>query len=642
MRGFQEEEFSGDLNLRQWAKALRYVRPYTRALVLLGVATAGLAALHMVYTLLLRGLINGADGGDRGAVLWHGAGLIVSICFQTVFLWQYIQQAGHISNHVAHDIRRDVFGRLQELEFAYYDRRPVGWLIARATGDCGRISGLLSWGLMDFAWGVVLMFVMAGVMLYVQWQMALVVFAVLPPLAVACAILQRRLLHSSRAMRKVNSQITASYNESLQAVRTTKALAREAESLGEFTKQTDEMYGSSMRNALQSALYMPIVTAVGATGAGLALWYGGLRMMDTGMTLGDLVLFITCAGMFFDPVNEMARVLTEVYASQASVERVLTLLATEPAIRDSEEVKQASQRDAGVSPALTTPCDGSLANGQPVSPSSTVPAYGAHSAGETPAPRCDDRIDTIEFRDVDFAYKEGQPVLTGFNLTVSAGKTIALVGHTGGGKSTIVSLLCRFYEPTAGQVLINGVDYRRRSLLWLQSRLGIVLQTPHLFGGSVRENIRYGRLTASDDEVAAAARLVNAEEFILRLEHGYDTEVGQGGNRLSTGQKQLISFARAVLADPQIFVMDEATSSVDTHTERLIQRGVEQLLKGRTSFVIAHRLSTIRNADHILVIEHGRITEQGTHHDLLRLQGRYHELYTHQFVEEKKQQLLRV
>jgi len=637
--GFQEEEFSGDLDLRQWARTLRYVRPHLRAVVLLGVATAGLAMLHMVYSLLLRGLINGADAGEKHTVLGYGIGMIALIFMQTVCLWQYIRQAGHISNHVAHDIRRDVFGRLQELEFAYYDRRPVGWLIARATGDCGRISGLLSWGIMDFAWGVVMMIVLAGMMLYIQWKVALIVFTVLPPLAVVAVILQRKLLHSSRAIRKINSQITASFNESLQAVRTTKTLARESENLGEFSQQTDEMYRGSMRNAIQSAIYMPIVTAVGSTGAGLALWYGGLRTMDTGLTLGDLVLFITCAGMFFEPVNDMARVMTEVYASQASVERVLTLLATEPAIRDSEEVKQALQRGAGVSPALTMPCDGSFEDTKPVSPSSVDPSDGAHNAGETPAPR--DRIETIEFRDVHFWYKEGQPVLKGFTLAVRAGQTIALVGHTGGGKSTIVSLLCRFYEPTSGEVLINGVDYRRRGLLWLQSRLGIVLQTPHLFGGSVRENIRYGRLTATDDEVAAAARLVNAEEFILRLENGYDTEVGQGGNRLSTGQKQLISFARAVLADPQIFVMDEATSSIDTHTERLIQRGVEQLLRGRTSFVIAHRLSTIRNADRILVIEHGLIVEQGTHHDLIAARGRYYELYTHQFMEEKEQQLLR-
>jgi len=615
-KGFQEEEFSGDLDLRQWARTLRYVRPYMRAVVWLGIATAGMAVAHTVYNLMLRGLINGADAGEKSTVLMYGLGLVALVCFQTVSLWVYIREAGHISNHVAHDMRRDVFTRLQELEFAYYDRRPVGWLIARATGDCGRISSLLSWGLMDFGWSVVLMLVLAGMMLYIQWKVALVVFLVLPPLAVACVILQRKLLHSSRAIRKTNSQITASYNESLQAVRTTKTLAREEENLGEFSQQTDEMYAGSMRNALQSAMYMPIVTAVGSAGAGLALWYGGLRTMDTGLTLGDLVLFITCAGQFFEPVSEMARVTTEVYASQASVERVLTLLGTEPAIRDSEEVKRGE--------------------GVPHETSAAPTAYSPQPAA------CGDRIETIEFRDVNFAYKEGQPVLKDFNLSVRAGQTVALVGHTGGGKSTIVSLLCRFYEPTGGEVLINGVDYRRRPLHWLQCRLGIVLQTPHLFGGSVRENIRYGRLTATDDDVAAAARLVNAEDFILRLEHGYDTEVGQGGNRLSTGQKQLISFARAVLADPQIFVMDEATSSVDTHTERLIQRGVEHLLKGRTSFVIAHRLSTIRNADRILVIEHGEIVEQGAHHDLIALRGRYFELYTHQFMEEKEQQLLRV
>jgi ATP-binding cassette subfamily B protein len=250
------------------------------------------------------------------------------------------------------------------------------------------------------------------------------------------------------------------------------------------------------------------------------------------------------------------------------------------------------------------------------------------------------RIETIEFRDVSFAYKAGQSVLGNFNLTVHAGDTIALVGPTGGGKTTIVGLACRFYEPTGGQVLINGVDYRQRSLKWLQGTLGMVLQQPYLFSGTVRENIRYGRLTATDAEVEDAATLTNAHDFIMQLEKGYDTPVGEGGNKLSTGQKQLIALARAIIADPQIFVMDEATSSVDTHTERAIQTAVERVLENRISFVIAHRLSTIKSADRILVIDAGQIVEEGTHHDLLALRGRYHELYTNQFTHEAEDQML--
>ena len=620
-----EEEYSGQLNLRQWAGTLKYAKAYWKLLIPLTFCTSMLAVLDSSSALLLRGIIDAATAGDSSGVLRYGVGLAVLVTGLGVNVWLYIMFSGFISNSVAHDIRRDVFGRLQELEFAYYDRRPVGWLIARATSDCSRISRLLSWGLMDFFWGVLMMFALAGIMFYINVKLALIVFAVVPPLVVISIFIQRKILASSRAVRKTNSQITASFNEGISAVRTTKTLVREAEGLKEFQELSHTMYGHSVRNALQSALYMPVVSALGATGAGLALWFGGLNAMSESFSLGTMILFINCAGMFFGPIHEMARILTDVYACQASVERVLTLLATEPQIKDSPEVVENIRR-------VASDCE--------------IASDGERKTDETACDLADDggerEIRTIEFRDVCFAYKQGQNVLQHFNLTVHAGQTVALAGHTGGGKSTIVALLCRFYEPTSGQILINGVDYRQRSLHWLQSNLGIVLQTPHLFSGTVRDNIRYGRLNATDDEVAQAARLVNAEEFILGLEKGYETEVGQGGNRLSMGQKQLLSFARAVLADPQIFVMDEATSSVDTQTERLIQRGVEQLLHGRTSFVIAHRLSTIRSANRILVIDNGKIVEQGSHHELIQHRGRYFELYTNQFTQEKEEQLLHV
>ncbi|HOR27501.1 MAG TPA: ATP-binding cassette domain-containing protein, partial [Candidatus Sumerlaeota bacterium] len=315
--------------------------------------------------------------------------------------------------------------------------------------------------------------------------------------------------------------------------------------------------------------------------------------------------------------------------AQASAERIIGLVDTEPEIRDSAEVRTSIAR-AGAQP----PVAGRAIDGLP------------------------DRIETIEFRGVSFAYNvrkpmgaddasagereviKVHPVLDDFNFQVQAGQTIALVGPTGGGKSTIISLLCRFYEPTAGEILINGIDYRRRSLHWLQSNLGIVLQSPHLFSGTIRENIAYGRLEASDEEIVRAAQLVNAHEFIMAMPGGYGAQVGEGGVNLSTGQKQLISFARAILADPQVFVMDEATSSIDTETERLIQAGIERVLSNRTSFVIAHRLSTIRRADCILVIEKGRIAEQGTHEQLLAARGHYHDLYTHQFTREAEEQVL--
>ncbi|MBC8009497.1 MAG: ABC transporter ATP-binding protein, partial [Burkholderiales bacterium] len=309
----------------------------------------------------------------------------------------------------------------------------------------------------------------------------------------------------------------------------------------------------------------------------------------------------------FNPIHQLEQKLPEMHGAQAAGERVMGLLATEPAIQDSPAVR------------------------------ARIAAEAARPADPDHAPDGgDDTIHTIEFRDVCFSYATGPLVLDRFNLVVRAGDTLALVGPSGGGKSTLVSLVCRFYEPTSGQILVNGIDYRERPLAWLQSRLGIVLQTPHLFKGTVRENLRYGRLDATDAELEQAARLVNAHDFITALENGYDTPVGEGGNRLSAGQRQLISFARALLANPQIFVMDEATSSIDTETEQLIQRGLEQIFHGRISFVVAHRLSTIRRADRILVIAKGRIEESGTHPELLALRGHYHDLYTSQFRRERE------
>jgi ATP-binding cassette subfamily B protein len=419
------------------------------------------------------------------------------------------------------------------------------------------------------------------------------------------------MLLSAREIRKYNSQITAAYNESIQGVRTTKTLVRERENLAEFSRLSAKMFDAAVLHARQNAVYFPIVTTLGSLAAGLALWRGGVLVGSEALSLGTLVAFINFAGQFFFPINQLAQKLTEMQGAQAAGERVMGLLATEPAIRDNPDVRARLAAFAANPPSPDLAPDG-------------LPA----------------RLGTIEFRNVTFRYATGPVVLEDFNLTVRAGETIALVGPSGGGKSTLASLVCRFYEPVAGQILVDGRDYRGRSLAWYQSQLGIVLQTPHLFKGTVRENIRYGRLDATDAEIEQAARRVNAHDFILQLEHGYDTPVGEGGNRLSTGQRQLVSFARALLAEPQIFVMDEATSSIDTETEQLIQRGLETIFAGRISFVIAHRLSTIRRADRILVIAGGRIEESGTHEELLRKRGHYYELYTSQFQREREEAVL--
>ena len=611
----QEDEFKAKLDTGLWWKIFRRALHYKRLLVPLFIAAVILAVCDACFVQVTRWVIDGVirDGARAPFGRYLGAYLAVTLVFCSS-VWSFIELAGSLCCHLAHDIRRDCFDKLQELEFAFFDTRPVGWLITRLTSDCDRLARVIGWGFLDITWGLTYLIMIAASLLYMNWRLGLIVIAIVPPLAVISKYFQRKMLLSSREIRKFNSQITASYNESIQGVRTTKTLVRESENLAEFRQLSGQMFDASVLNARQTSVYYPIVTTLGSLAAGLALWRGGYLSADGAISLGTLVAFINFATQFFQPINQLAQRLTEMQGAQAAGERVMGLLATEPAIKDSAAVQQRMVDHA---------------RSKARSPESRLAIDGL--------PR---QIESIEFCNMTFRYESGPVVLHDFNLTVRAGETIALVGPSGGGKSTIVSLVCRFYEPVAGQILINGTDYRERSLAFLQSQLGIVLQTPHLFKGTVRENIRYGRLDATDAEVEAAAKLVNAHEFILQMENGYDSPVGEGGNRLSTGQRQLLSFARALLANPQIFIMDEATSSIDTETEQLIQRGLETIFSGRISFVIAHRLSTIRRADRILVITKGRIEESGTHAELLQQRGHYYELYTSQFRREREEAVL--
>jgi ATP-binding cassette subfamily B protein len=424
-------------------------------------------------------------------------------------------------------------------------------------------------------------------MLIINWRLALIVVTIVPALLFVAAYFKTKIIIEYRQVRKINSKITGAYNENITGVRVVKALCREEENLREFGELTDEMYRAGFRAAWLSALFLPAVQIISAAALGAIIWYGGTQVQWGGMTIGGIQAFVSYISFMLWPVQDLARVYAEMQHAVASAERVFSLLDSEPDVTD---------RAGAVDPGTIQ--------------------------GD------------IEFSNVDFYYEADKPVLTDFSLKVKRGETIALVGPTGGGKSTIVNLVCRFYEPRRGTICIGRQDYTRLSLHAIQSRIGVVLQTPHLFSGTIRDNIRYGQLDATDEEIEQAARLAGAHDFIVKLDKGYDAQVGEGGNLLSVGQKQLISLARAVLAQPEVFIMDEATSSVDTLTEALIQKGMERLMHGRTSFVIAHRLSTIRRADRILFIEDGRIVEMGNHAELLRARGRYYQLYTRQFRHE--------
>lgn len=597
--GIDEEQTSRAVELGIWKRLFAFTRPYRREMLALIACGVGTAIGEASFPMITRAVIDDVGANGMDANLWGYAGLYAAVVFALALgTCGFLYFAEKIRAYVSHDIRREGFGNLQQLSFSYYDYRPVGWLMARMTSDCDRLTDILAWGILDLFWGTFIMIAIMGAMLVMEPMLALGVIVVVPALFFVSKYFQKQILVSSRAVRRSNSRLTGSYNESIMGVRTTKAFVREPRNLEEFSAESDSMYRNSVRNALQNAIYLPIVMTLGSLATGLILVYGGMEMIAGAITAGTLIAFIAYARQFFEPVQVLASWLAEMQMAQASAERVMELIEAQPEIENNERVREAITRHA------------------PVAADSALAEDGRES-----------QIREIELRDVSFEYAPGEPVLAGVNLSVKRGETIAIVGPTGGGKSTLVNVICRFYEPTSGEVLINGEDYRTRSLQWLQSSLGMVLQSSTVFSGTIADNIRYGRLDATEDEIVEAARVAGAHDLILEKQDGYATKLGEGGQQLSAGEKQLISFARAVLADPQILVMDEATSSVDTETEARIQTGLERLLAGRIAFVIAHRLSTIRTATRILVVDEGRITEQGTHADLLAVKGHYYELY---------------
>jgi ATP-binding cassette subfamily B protein len=609
--GFDDEALASRMRLSLWRKLFAYTKPYRNDLLRLATFAVLTASVEVAYPQITRAVVDSVAEHGFDATLWLYAWYYLACTvILSLAIGGFIWTAGKIRTHVSHDIRRDGFENLQRLSFAFYDHRPVGWLMARMTSDCERLSNILAWGFLDLVWGFTMMTGIAIAMLIMNAKLALIVLAIIPALAWVSAKFQRRILKSAREVRKTNSRITASYNEAIMGVLTSKAFVREQENLSEFKQLTGGMYGASVTNMTQAAVYVPIVLTLASLAGGLTLAIGGFDLLGGVITAGTLVAFLAYARHFFDPVEQLGHWFAEMQMAQASAERIMSLIEAVPDVKDSADVTatMAAQRN--------------------------MPARQQFAVDGGPA-----RISTIEVRNVYFEYDPAHPVLHDISLSVSAGETIAIVGPTGGGKSTLVNVICRFYEPTRGQILIDGIDYRQRSLHWLQSNLGMVLQNAHVFSGTIMQNLRYGRLEATDDDVIQAARLAGADEFILAMPDGYLTEVGEGGGRLSGGQKQLISFARAILADPQILIMDEATSSVDTETEQRIQRGLTNVLAGRIAFIIAHRLSTIRTAKRILVVRDGRIAELGTHGELMAARGHYYELYRQQSLQETTRNL---
>ena len=602
---FDDENFGdefadaeGSVNLRIWRQLLTYALAYPRDLSVLAVCAIVVALCEISFPLVTKDVVDGVFLLGEDYPLAQAGWLYLALCVALGgavlgFIWF----GGKLRAHISHDIRQEGFKNLQRLPFEYYDFRPVGWLMARMTSDCERLSNILAWGILDLFWSLTIMLGVIIAMLIMEWRLALLILTTIPALVLISRYFQRRILKSARLVRKTNSRITGSYNENIMGVLTSKVFVKEADNLRRFGGLTDTMHGASIQNAVQAAVYLPIVITLGSLATGLALVMGGIESLWGWITTGTLIAFLTYTRHFFEPIEQLAHWFAELQMAQASAERILSLINEVPTIKDSEAV----QTRLAQAPAANVAADGGQLD-----------------------------IQQVTFDQVSFRYATGLPVLKNIDLSLNRGQSLAIVGATGGGKTTLVNLLARFYEPTSGRILIDGVDYRERSLHFLQSNLGVVLQNSHIFAGTVRDNIRYGKLNASDQEIHVAAKSAGAADMIAQLEAGYDTLIEEGGTSLSSGQKQLIAFARALLRDPQILIMDEATSSVDTLTEQRIEIGLRALLKDRISVIIAHRLSTIRNADQICVLDQGEIIEMGSHEALIQQKGKYFQLFMQQ------------
>ena len=541
--------------------------------------------------------------GSFDTVVLFVIAYLAAILLQAVVNYISCAEATIVEMRVNRQLRQRGFEHLQTLSFSYFNQNSVGYIHARLMSDTGRIGSLVSWTLIDCTWRITYLVGVVVVMLVMNARLAAMVLTVLPLLLVLYIIFQNKLIHVNRDIREINSKITGNFNEGITGAKTIKTLAVEEKMEQRFTDETRNMRATSVRASRLRGLFAGTMNLASSIALAIVLWQGGYIARSE---VGTFSVFMSYAQGMMEPLRWLVDVVSDLITTQVNIERFTNLLAVRSDVNDTPEV---------------------------------VERYGdsLNPKKENWEPLHGD----IEFRDVTFRYPDGEEtVLEHFSLKIPQGSHLAIVGETGAGKSTLVNLVCRFYEPTSGSVLIGGRDARERSQLWLHSSIGYVLQTPHLFSGTVRENLLMGNPNAGEEEIMNAIRAVSAEGVIEHLEHGLDTDVGEGGDLLSTGEKQLISFARAILADPRILILDEATASVDTMTEAKIQSAMERMTRGRTCLTIAHRLSTVRDADMILVVRGGKIVEQGRHAELLGQKGYYYELYTRQYEDEATAKIL--
>ena len=585
---------------------LPHLKPYTLLMTIMVLFGLAGTATDLIIPLFQRYAIdnfiaNETLNGITGFIIAY---VIVILAQATVNLISTYLSC-KIELNVGRDLKQKSFEHLQTLSFSYFNRNNTGYVHARVMSDTDRIGTLVSWGLMDGVWNLSYIVGAVCMMLAINLQLGLLILLIIPVAVFLSWFFQRRLVQMHRQMREENSKITSNFSEGINGADTIKTLTIEDKIACEFNAQTAKMRKVSIRSARYNSLFSSTLILCSYTALALVLWRGGILTAEGLMLLGTLSVFMNYALNIMGPVQWFVNSISMLIGAQVNIERFTSLMETTSDVVDTSEV---------------------------------IKKY-----GDTFSPKRENwekLHGDIEFRDVSFKYPDGEElVLEHFNLTVPRGTNVAIVGETGAGKSTLVNLVCRFFEPTEGQVLIDGRDARERSQLWLHSNIGYVLQTPHLFSGTIRDNLKFGNLSASDEEIMEALRTVSADRIVKGLKNGLDSEAGEGGGNLSTGEKQLISFARAILADPKILILDEATSSVDTETEKLIQDAIESVISGRTTFIIAHRLSTIVNSDVILAVRDGKIVESGTHRELMRKNGYYAMLYKRQFEDEAFEKL---
>lgn len=575
-----------------------YFRAYRKDMLIMFVTGAISTLSEIIFPLFNQFAINNfigkkeLNGLGRFIVLY-----LIAIAIQISMELVSAYVASNIEISVARDLRNSSFNHLQTLSFSYFNQNNVGYIHARVMSDTARIGSIAAWYFFDLLWSTTYVVGAFAVMFSLNVKLALLIAVLLPVAAIIVAVFQKNILHLNREVREINSTITGNFNEGITGAKEIKTLVAEERMKENFNRDSLNMKRKSVRAAHFSALSSSLVSLVGSFIIAIVLMQASVLTIEGVMLIGTLSVFMSYVQGIIEPIRNITLTFADLIASSVNIERFTGLMATESDVADSREV---------------------------------VEKYG--DIFNPKKENWEELHGDIEFKDVTFKYPDGDEyVLEHFNLKVPQGTNVAIVGETGAGKSTLVNLVCRFFEPTKGQVLIDGRDAKERSGQWLHSNIGYVLQSPHLFSGTIRDNLKYGKPDATDEEIMAALELVSATAVVEKMEKGLDSEVGEGGDLLSTGEKQLISFARAIIAKPKILVLDEATSSIDTVTEKIIQDAIEKVITGRTSFVIAHRLSTIVNADVILVVKDGKIIEQGRHKDLMRQKGYYFGLFTRQF-----------